>query len=64
MACQQKGIDVLGWIFNDQYLNYEGEVVKWSGMPSLASIPFAENLNKEFIQLQAQKLTANLTQYV
>src|SRR6478735_12273229 len=37
--CRSKGIDVAGWIFNDDYMNYETEIVKWSGYPSLGSIP-------------------------
>ncbi len=37
--CRDKGIDVAGWIFNDDYLSYEEEIVQWSGYPSLGSIP-------------------------
>ena len=39
MICRQKGLPVAGWIFNDQYLQYEDEIVSWSGYPKLASIP-------------------------
>lgn len=37
--CKCRGIDVLGWIFNDDYMHYEEEIVEWSGYPSLVSIP-------------------------
>ena len=31
--CQQQGLDVAGWVFNDQYMNYEAEIAGWSGYP-------------------------------
>jgi len=39
MICRQKNLPVAGWVFNDQYLQYEDEIVEWSGYPKLASIP-------------------------
>ena len=59
-VCKQHNIDVLGWVFNDQYLNYEDEIVKWSGYKKLASIPFTENINKQFVKEQAALLRSNL----
>lgn len=58
--CQQKNIDVLGWIFNDHFMDYEDEIVKWSGYKKIASIPFTENLNKEFVTEQAQLIQPQL----
>jgi dethiobiotin synthetase len=40
-VCKAQGLRVAGWIFNDQYLDYEGEIVDWSGIPAIASIPNA-----------------------
>jgi len=51
--CKQNNISVLGWIFNDQYLNYESEIVEWSGYPKIGSIPLATSLNQQFVQQQA-----------
>jgi dethiobiotin synthetase len=56
MACKQKGIPVIGWIFNDNYLNYEKDIVKWSHVPSLASIPFSPRPDSAFISEQAAKI--------
>lgn len=56
MACKQKNIPVIGWIFNDNYLNYEMDIVKWSGIPSLASIPFSPRPGSEYISEQAKKI--------
>ncbi|MEJ0079854.1 MAG: AAA family ATPase [Puia sp.] len=33
--CSDHGLDVAGWVFNDQYMNYEQEIVRWSGYPSI-----------------------------
>ena len=54
--CKQYNIDVLGWIFNDQYLDYEEEIVQWSGYKKIASIPFAEKIDKQFVKEQAEIL--------
>jgi len=56
MACKQKNINVTGWIFNDNYLNYEHDIAKWSGIPSLSSIPFAPHPDSDFIKEQAEKI--------
>jgi dethiobiotin synthetase len=60
--CKQRGIDVLGWIFNDQYLDYENEIVAWSGYPKIGSIPFTETLDKAFIKAQADAIRLSLQQ--
>ena len=44
--CRQHGLDVAGWIFNDQYMNYEQEIVQWSGYPALFSVPLMNPLSK------------------
>ena len=56
MACKQKNINVTGWIFNDNYLNYENDIARWSGIPSLSSIPFAPRPDSDFIKEQAEKI--------
>lgn len=62
--CKQAGIEVAGWLFNDQYLNYENEIVEWSGYPSLGSVPFLENINAATIQHHANRLRNSLTKYL
>lgn len=52
-ACRVHGLRVAGWIFNDQYGQYEHEIVEWSGLPSIASIPFTDDPGKGFVQEQA-----------
>ena len=60
MACRQKHIKVIGWIFNDNYLNYEHDIVKWSGIPSLASIPYAARPDRLFVKEQADRIKIQL----
>lgn len=59
-VCKRENIDVIGWVFNDQYLSYEDEIVNWSGFPKIGSIPFTENLDKNFISQQAQIIKPKL----
>lgn len=59
-VCREEGLNVLGWIFNDQYLDYEMEIVKWSGYPGLGSIPHCDRPGKEFVKEQASRLAKSL----
>jgi dethiobiotin synthetase len=55
-VCRQRKINVSGWIFTDQYLSYEEEIVNWSGYPKLASIAKLGLISKEVIAGEAIKL--------
>jgi dethiobiotin synthetase len=54
--CRQYDLDVAGWVFNDQYLNYEKEIVDWSGYPALFSVPLMNPLSKEAILTAAESI--------
>ncbi len=58
--CKQKKINVLGWIFNDHFMDYADEIVAWTGYKKLASIPFSQNPSKEFVKEQAEILKSLL----
>lgn len=62
--CREEGLDVAGWIFNDQYLDYEDEIVQWTGYPKLASIPFAPRIDRNFISFQASTWKERLSTYL
>jgi dethiobiotin synthetase len=53
-VCKHYDLPVAGWIFNDQYLDYENEIVQWSLYPKIASIPFCKDSGKEFVLQQAE----------
>ncbi len=54
--CKHEGLEVAGWIFNDQYENYEQDIVRWSGLPLLGTIPFTDRVTDEFLTQQAVRL--------
>jgi dethiobiotin synthetase len=58
--CRQQALDVAGWIFNDQYLDYENEIAAWSGYQRLGSIPPAPVINGDFVAAQARDLFSSL----
>ena len=58
--CKRRELPVKGWVFNDQYLDYEREIVNWSGYKRLGSVPRAREVDKRFIQQQAELLKKTL----
>jgi dethiobiotin synthetase len=62
--CRSNDIDVLGWIFTDTYLNYESEIVEWSGYPLIASIPALEKVDKQTIASEAKRIQYMLKQKI
>jgi dethiobiotin synthetase len=60
-VCQAHGLDVVGWVFNDQYLDYEQEIKDWSGLRKIASIPMSQSPDKAFVAEQAGRIRMWLT---
>ncbi len=56
----QSGLNVMGWIFNDDYLDYEADIVDWSRLPWIASVRNLPELNKGVIHAQAVKMKEHL----
>jgi dethiobiotin synthetase len=52
-VCKMHNIDVIGWMFNDQYMHYEEEIEQWSGFRKIGSIPAAKTIDKAFVKEQA-----------
>lgn len=55
-CCRTYGIPVLGWIFNDDYMQYEQEIVEWTGYPSLGTIHHLEEISNSAIQALALQM--------
>ncbi|HLO80643.1 MAG TPA: dethiobiotin synthase [Chitinophagaceae bacterium] len=53
---EQHKIPVAGWLFNDRFMDYENELVGWTGIPNLGSIPYTDHVSKEFVKEQALTL--------
>jgi dethiobiotin synthetase len=62
MICRQKNIPVAGWIFNDQYLQYEDEIVAWSDYPKIASVPFLAAMDPCSVRSMAATLATKFNQ--
>ena len=62
--CESKNIEVAGWIFNDQYLGYEDEIVGWTGYPRIFSIPFMETIARKTISQQANASRALIKKFL
>jgi dethiobiotin synthetase len=59
-VCHQKNIRVLGWVFNDEYMDYEDDIVRWSSYPKIGTIPKLDRIDKEIISTQANRIKSNL----
>ncbi len=57
LACKSRHLAVAGWVFNDRYLDYEDEIVRWSNFPKLGSLPFSEKPNRDYVRSQAEMLS-------
>ena len=62
-SCKARKLPVTGWIFNDQYLHYEDEIVRWTGYPRIASIPFFKP-SRLFVEEQAMIVREQLVAYL
>ena len=54
--CKSRGLDVAGWIFNDNYMDYETEIAGWSGYPLLFSLPHMDTISREAVALAAGRI--------
>jgi dethiobiotin synthetase len=61
-VCRQRNIRVLGWVFNEKYLDYEEDIVRWSGYPKLGFVSTLDKIDKESICNEAKKIKTNLLQ--
>ncbi len=59
-ACKQYGLDVLGWIFNDDYMHYQQEIAGWTNYPVIGSVPALATVDHTNVQSQALLLRENL----
>ena len=61
---KKEKIDVLGWIFTEEYQHYEEEIAEWSGFPLIARVKHLENISKETINEEAIKMRPLLKKFV
>lgn len=61
--CRSNDIPVLGWVFTDSYMDYEDEIVEWSGYPKIACIPKLEAVDANRVAATAAELLPALQKY-
>jgi dethiobiotin synthetase len=61
---KQKNLSVLGWVFNDHYLDYENEIAMWTEYPRLGSVPFTSNADAGFVRTQGKVFKAQLEKFL
>ncbi len=57
---RKERIPVLGWIFTEEYKNYETEIERWSGYPRIARVKHLSIISKVTIKEEALKLRPKL----
>jgi dethiobiotin synthetase len=57
---QSSGIPVRGWIFMDDFMHYEEDICRWTGIPILGKIPFTKRLDTGFVSVAADLLSTQL----
>ncbi len=61
---KKEKINVAGWIFTDDFMNYESEIEKWSGYPIIGSVRHLEEISKESIKDEAEKIGTQLAKFL
>jgi dethiobiotin synthetase len=61
---REEKIDVAGWIFTEEYLDYEHEIEKWSGYRAIASVKHLPQVTKEAIKAEAEKMKVSLQKFL
>jgi dethiobiotin synthetase len=57
---KKEKVNVLGWIFTEEYQNYENEIAGWSGYPLIAGVKHLPVISKETIKAEAIKMLPKL----
>ncbi|MEO8860405.1 MAG: dethiobiotin synthase [Ginsengibacter sp.] len=61
---KKEKIDVAGWIFNEEYLNYEKEITNWSGYPLIDSVKHLPLISRETVKAEADRIWKNLQKFL
>ena len=61
---KEEKINVAGWIFNEEYLRYENEIVKWSGYPAIVSIKHLTEISRQTIKVESEKIKQRLQEFL
>lgn len=57
---KSSGIRIRGWIFMDDFMQYEDEISRWTDIPILAKIPLADRVDPDFISAASGLISTQL----
>lgn len=61
---KEEKINVAGWVFTEEYQNYEKEIGEWSGFPVIASVKHLTEISRETIKMEAVKMLPLLKSFL
>ncbi len=61
---KQEKIKVAGWIFTEDFMDYEMQIARWSGYPIIGSIRHQENITKESVKALAEEILPSLQKFL
>ncbi|MGN6532540.1 MAG: dethiobiotin synthase [Ginsengibacter sp.] len=61
---KKEKIKVLGWIFTEEYKNYQEEIGEWSGYPVIASVKHLPVISKQTIKAEAKMMLRKLKSFL
>lgn len=57
-------LPIVGWIFNDTFMNYEEDIVRWSKIPKIGNIPNAKYIDQNWVAHQAELILPSLEKFL
>jgi dethiobiotin synthetase len=61
---KKEKVDVAGWVFNEDFMNYDDEIASWSGYPIIATLKHLPEISKESIKAAAEKMKPELQKFL
>lgn len=61
---RKEKVEVAGWIFTEEYLDYQQEISDWTGYPIIGSVPHLDIISRETIKAEALKMKKRLQKFL
>ncbi|MEO6221525.1 MAG: dethiobiotin synthase [Ginsengibacter sp.] len=61
---RKEKIKVVGWIFTENFMNYEQQIATWSGYPVIAFVRHLHMISKEKIKAEAKAMLPQLQKFL
>ncbi len=61
---KQEKIKVAGWIFTEEFMDYERQIADWSGYPIIGSIKHQQTITRETVRASADEILPGLQKFL